>query len=151
FDLILGNPPWIKVEWNEGAVMGDVQPQYVLRDFSAPALAKLREETLAKHARLRQLYLGEYVEFEGMQAFLNAGQNYPVLLRSQSNTFKCFVTRAWDNANGLGVQGFLHPEGLYDDPRGGRLRAALYRRLRYHLHFRNERQLFAENDHHLAF
>ena len=23
FDLILGNPPWIRVEWNEGAVMGD--------------------------------------------------------------------------------------------------------------------------------
>ena len=30
FDLILGNPPWIKVEWNEGAVMGDCEPMYVL-------------------------------------------------------------------------------------------------------------------------
>ena len=45
FDLILGNPPWIKIEWNEGAVMGDVQPLYVpTRRISAPELAKLREE-----------------------------------------------------------------------------------------------------------
>ena len=26
FDLILGNPPWIKIEWDEGGVMGDVEP-----------------------------------------------------------------------------------------------------------------------------
>ena len=24
FDLVLGNPPWIKVEWKEGGVMGDL-------------------------------------------------------------------------------------------------------------------------------
>jgi hypothetical protein len=151
FDLILGNPPWIKVEWNEGAVMGDVQPLYVLRDFTAPQLAKLRDDAFKRHADLREQYLDEYAEFEGTQAFLNARQNYPLLLGSQSNTFKCFITRAWENASERGVQGFLHPEGVYDDPKGGGLRASLYHRLRYHLHFRNEQQLFAENDHHLAF
>jgi len=25
FDLVLGNPPWIKVEWNEGGLMGDLR------------------------------------------------------------------------------------------------------------------------------
>ena len=147
FDLILGNPPWIKVEWNEGAVMGDVQPLYLLRDFSAPQMAKLRADAIAKYAGLRDLYLDEYAEFEGTQAFLNAQQNYQLLLGSQTNTFKCFVTKAWDLASPLGVQGFLHPEGVYDDPNGGRLRSALYRRLRYHFHCRNERALFAEVHH----
>ena len=41
FDLMLGNPPWIKIEWNEGAVMGDLQPLYVLRSFQAPQLAEI--------------------------------------------------------------------------------------------------------------
>ncbi|MFM9158937.1 MAG: Eco57I restriction-modification methylase domain-containing protein, partial [Dolichospermum sp.] len=26
FDLFLGNPPWIKVEWSEGDVLGDAEP-----------------------------------------------------------------------------------------------------------------------------
>ena len=147
FDLILGNPPWIKIEWNEGAVMGDVQPLYLLRDFSAPDLAKLRVDAMSKYPGLRKLYLDEYGEFAGTQAFLNAKQNYPLLLGSQSNTFKCFVTKAWSVASEGGLQGFLHPEGVYDEPKGGALRAELYPRLRYHLHFQNEKKLFAEISH----
>ena len=26
FDLIFGNPPWIKITWNEGDVMSDFEP-----------------------------------------------------------------------------------------------------------------------------
>jgi hypothetical protein len=147
FELILGNPPWIKVGWNEGAVMADVQPLYVLRDFSAPQLSKLRDDAMAKHTGLRDLYLDESVEFEGTQAFLNATQNYSLLLRTQSNTFKCFVTRAWSLASECGVQGFLHPEGVFDDPNGGAMRAAVYMRLRYHFQHQNGLLLFAEVAH----
>ncbi len=46
FDMVVGNPPWIKVEWNEGGVMGDVEPLFVLRKFSASKLSQMREETL---------------------------------------------------------------------------------------------------------
>jgi hypothetical protein len=77
FDLILGNPPWIKVEWNEGGVMGDVEPLFVLRSLSAPELSQLRIQTIAKYPALRGLYLAEYAEFTGTQEFLNARQNYP--------------------------------------------------------------------------
>ena len=31
FDLVLGNPPWIKVEWEEAGVLGDHNPAFVLR------------------------------------------------------------------------------------------------------------------------
>ena len=33
-------------------------------------------------------------------------------------------------SNPKGVAGFLHPEGIYDDPNGGLFRAAIYPRLR---------------------
>lgn len=36
FDLILGNPPWIKVEWNEGGLLGDYEPLFILRNYSQP-------------------------------------------------------------------------------------------------------------------
>ena len=31
FDLILGNPPWIKVEWNEGGILSDYEPSYTIK------------------------------------------------------------------------------------------------------------------------
>ena len=48
-------------------------------------------------------------------------------------------------------RGFLHPEGVYDDPKGGAFRKALYTRLRTHFQFQNEKRLFAEVDHHTLF
>jgi len=151
FDVMLGNPPWIKVQWNEGAVMGDVQPLYVLHDFTAPQLATLRDQSMQRYPELRDQYLDEYVEFEGTQTFLNATQNYALLVSTKANTFRCFIVRSWNLASEFGVQGFLHPEGIYDDPDGGVLRQSVYPRLRFHFQFQNEQRLFGEVHHETLF
>jgi hypothetical protein len=142
FDLILGNPPWIKIEWNEGGVMGDAEPLYVLRNYSAPKMRELREEAFAMHAELKAAYLLEYGEFEGTQNYLNAKQNYPLLLGTQSNSYKCFLTQAWTMASDACTQAFVLPEVVYDYPNVGRLRVVLYSRLRFHAQFQNELRLF---------
>jgi hypothetical protein len=50
--------------------------------------------------------------------------------------------------NKFGSVGFVHPDGVYDDPAAGHLRRALYPRLRYHFQFENELNLFVgTNDH----
>jgi hypothetical protein len=148
FDLIVGNPPWIKVEWNEGGVMGDFEPSFVIQGHSATKLTELRREAIGTLQGLRGAYLEEFAGFAGTQSFLNAEQNYPLLKRTQANLFKCFVPQAWMAMNALGASAFIHQEGVYDDPKGGAFRRALYPRLRYHFHFQNERLLFPEIDHH---
>ena len=150
FDLVLGNPPWIKVEWKEGGVMGDAEPLFVLRGFSASELANLREKTL-EALNLRGSYLAAFEEAEGTQNFLNALQNYPLLKGMQTNLFKCFLPQAWMIGSPTGVSGFLHPEGVYDDPKGGLFREAIYGRLLDHGQFVNELILFADVDHHTKF
>lgn len=142
FDLMVGNPPWIKVEWNEGGVLGDAEPLYLLRDHSAPALATLREQAFSEHPGLKEAYLAEYEEAEGTQAFLNARQNYPELVGMQTNLYKCFLPQAWRFVHTGGVAAFLHPEGVYDDPKGGPFRQLLYPKLRQHFQFQNELILF---------
>jgi hypothetical protein len=142
FDLTLGNPPWLKVEWNSGAVLGDFEPRYVIRGASAPELAKLREETFERVPGLEVNWRNEFEESEGTQNFLNALCNYPLLKGSQTNLFKCFLPQAWDHASPKGVAGFLHPEGVYDDPKGGALRAKLYGALRAHHQYQNQHMLF---------
>ena len=146
FDLVLGNPPWLKVEWNEGGVMGDHEPLFVLRKLSASKLAKKRQEVLDKYD-LRSDYLSAYEEASATQNFLNGIQNYPLLKGMQTNLYKCFLPQAWTNLKELGVAGFLHPEGIYDDPKGGGFREEVYPRLRYHFQFHNELSLFAEVHH----
>ena len=43
-----------------------------------------------------------------------------------------------------GIVGLLHPEGPYDDSKGGEFRRAIYSRLRGHYHHKNERKLFPD-------
>jgi len=143
FDLNVGNPPWIKIQWNEGGLLGDYDPLFVIRNISASQLAVMREEAIEKRSIWGE-YLDEYVAFEGTQNFLNAFQNYPIMKGSQSNLYKCFLPQAWLIVKEQGVSGFLHPEGVYDDPNGGRFREDIYKRLRYHFQFLNVKQLFAE-------
>ena len=144
FDLVLGNPPWIKVEWKEGGVLGDYAPLFVLRKYSATEITAMRDDAFERHAGLRDAWLGELEEAEATQAFLNAGQNYPLLAGQQTNLYKCFLPQAWMIGSENGVAGFLHPEGVYDDPKGGAFREVLYPRLRAHFQFQNEKKLFTE-------
>ncbi|NOG30570.1 class I SAM-dependent DNA methyltransferase [Halomonas sp. TBZ9] len=144
FDITLGNPPWRKVEWQEGGILGDHNPRFVLHRLSATQLTREREAAFERSPALQSAWFAELAEAEGAQAFLNATQNYPQLAGQKANLYKCFLPRAWANGNAQGVSGFLHPEGIYDDPKGGAFRREVYQRLRAHFQFANAFFLFAE-------
>jgi hypothetical protein len=142
FDLIVGNPPWLKVEWEEKGVIGDTDPMVLIRDASASELAERRSDAFANNKSLKTAYLEEHEGQNGIKYFLSAAVNYVLLKGSQTNLFKCFLPQSWRLASEQGIQGFLHPEGVYDDPKGGSLREVLYERLRSHFQFQNESKLF---------
>jgi type I restriction-modification system DNA methylase subunit len=147
FDLMLGNPPWIRIEWTEGDILGDYDPLTVIRNLSASQFAQRREKLFEQYLGLKKGYLQEYEELEGTQNFLNAVQNYPLLQGQKANLYKCFLPQAWTFNKPGGVSGFLHPEGVYDDPEGGMLRRELYRYLKAHFQFQNELIIFPEVGH----
>lgn len=120
FDLVIGNPPWIKITWNEQSVLSDRQPMFAVKKLSASETAKYRTDTL-QYGDIRQLYFAEFEEMSGEQNFLNAVQNYADLKGQQTNLFKCFLPQAWMYNAECGVSAFIHPEGVYDDPKGGPL------------------------------
>ena len=142
FDLILGNPPWLKVEWNEAGILGDRNPIFAIRKISASNLIKLREAAFEDFLGLKVAWTDELQEAEGIQNFLNALQNYPLLQGMKVNLYKCFMPLAWRLSRPLGVSALLHPEGPFDDPDGGSLREAIYLRIRAHFQFQNEFKLF---------
>lgn len=142
FDLTVGNPPWIKLQWNEQGLLEEIDPRLVLDGVSASEVAKRRKQILGD--RWRGEYLQAFTELEGVKAFLNGAQNYPLLVGVQTNLYKCFIARAWGIGSAGGRVGLLHQEGIFDDPRGGRLREHLYSRLRFVFRFKNELHLFSD-------
>lgn len=150
FDLIIGNPPWIKIEWNEQSVLSDTHPMFAVKKLTATQTTHKRAEAL-ENAVTRKMYFSEYEMLSGEQTFLNAMQNYADLKGQQTNLFKCFLPQSWMFSSKSGVAAFVHPEGVYDDPKGGALREKLYPRLRYHFQFQNELLLFPEVAHRATF
>lgn len=142
FDLVLGNPPWIKVEWKEAGVLGEKNPLFAIRKFSASDLGKLRDEAFLTYPGLHDSWTGELELAEATQNFLNGTQNYPLLKGTQTNLYKCFLPLGWQLSGKHGMAAYLHPEGPYDDAKGGVLREALYPRLRAHFQFQNQFMLF---------
>ena len=147
---MIGNPPWIKMEWNEQNVLSDRQPMFAVKKFTATQTTHYRNQELEEDITYG-LYFDEYVGTAGQQTFLNAIQNYPDLKGQQTNLFKCFLPQAWMVAGKNGVSAFIHPDGVYDDPRGGALRKELYPRLCYHFQFTNEMRLFDDVHHNTVY
>lgn len=142
FDLIIGNPPWVKVQWEEAGILSEYDPHIAIRSISASDTMALRKGVFENHASALQAYLQEFTDTVGTKSFLNAENNYPALHGVQTNLYKFFLPLAFRIANKDGVSSFIHPEGVYDDPNGGKLRAAMYPRLRLHAQFRNTLGLF---------
>ena len=151
FDVILGNPPWVRVKRREKEVLGDFDPRLVLRNHSAQYVHGQRKFIIDSSRKSGSVLLDYLVLYESLQGFLGSTQNFPLLSGQQTNLFKCFLPQAWMISGTCGIVAFLHPEGVYDDPNGGDFRSAIYRRLKVHFQFQNERRLFQEIHHRTKF
>ncbi|WP_154140726.1 Eco57I restriction-modification methylase domain-containing protein [Photobacterium damselae] len=142
FDLILGNPPWKKIEWEEIDIMGDADPLFVIKSFSAAKATQMREQAFHAFPSLEKNYLNEYSESDGSKNYLNAPPNYPELRGQKANLYKCFLPLSWRVIGTEGIVGLLHPDGIYEEPNAGALRKAVYRKLKAHFQFENQKKLF---------
>lgn len=150
FDLIAGNPPWLKFTFEEKGIIAEKFPEVEIKSVTAPQVRLLQAEFF-KDEKLKDLYYDEMVGTECIAVFMNAGQNYPLLKGQQTNLYKCVLENGFSLLSKNGFMGLLHPEGVYDDPNGQPLRMEMYPRLRYHFQFKNELVLFSEIDHHNSY
>lgn len=150
FDLIVGNPPWIKATWNDSSVLAEVDPKYGVEESTSTDFNNVRLNVLGE-TFARTFYSANFTSSEGATSFLKSNFTYPELAHLQTNLYKNFIVRSWGLANPAGIISLLHPEGVYDDANGGRFRSIIYPRLRAHFQFKNELQLFADVAHVASF
>lgn len=143
FDLIIGNPPWLKVEWKEQNLLSEHRPILGIRKVDATDIVPIRADLL-EDSKLKSQYFSELISTSGMQNYYGSIQNYPELEGMQSNLYKCFLPLSWRIGNNIGLSAFIHLDGIFDDPNGASFRKIVYPKLKQHYHFINERHLFAD-------
>lgn len=143
FDLIIGNPPWIKLTWEEQTILSEINPILSIKNLSASEVMRKRNEIM--HDKANDLdYLNEYSMIAASQMYYKSIQNYKDLVGQQTNLYKCFLPQGWLFTNTKGISAYIHPDGVFDDPNAIELRKNLLKKLKKHFQFINERLLFAE-------
>lgn len=151
FDVIVGNPPWVSIEMDEAGILSDKNPEIAIRNLSAPEVRIRAKDILGEDSEIKNKYLSEELWAVGTKSFLGANQNFWLLEGQRNNLYKCILVNSVALISKAGFCGLLHPDGIYDDPNGGKLRKHIYKRLKYHFQFRNELILFSDVDHDIPF
>ena len=149
FDLIVGNPPWVKPAWSDPAVLSVWMPEIALRKFNAAKVDSQKEGYFKHNQRLLGTFFRCMNQLARLQSFLSAGTNYPFVNGGSPNLYQCFIDLSFRLVSKSGVAALIHQDSHLQEPRSATLRDACFSRLRYHFLFRNElyQKMFAEVNH----
>ncbi|MER6150676.1 class I SAM-dependent DNA methyltransferase [Streptomyces hirsutus] len=138
FDLQVGNPPWVRPQWQEDQVLAELEPWFVLAERPSAAEWRLRKEDVLEGCRESQGFLlDELAAHTGAAAVLSSETVYPLLVGTQGDLYRAFMSQVWQHLTLKGSAGLIHPDTHFGGLREGVIRAAAYRHLRVHAHFVN--------------
>jgi hypothetical protein len=143
FDLILGNPPWVKVEWKDSHIISDHLPIVALRGADSDALITLREKLFLGDT-FQSSYTEALVSTLGYQAFISSQSIYETLRGVKPNLYKNFIFNSWSQTKEAGVSAFITDRGIFSEPDAANLRCEAYPRLTHLFMFANEKRLFSD-------
>lgn len=148
FDLQVGNPPWVRPDFDATASLAERDVWFALTSKpSTQSFDHHRAKALAD-----PLARAEFVDDEsavvGTRAFVGDTGNYPQLAGLRPDLYRCFMEQTWSHLSPHGVVALIHPETHFTDEKAGALREATYSHLRRHWQFVNELSLFEV--HHLV-
>ncbi len=146
FDLQIGNPPWVRPDWDETGFLAEYDPWWQLANKPAEALRRTkRADTLANPATMENL-LNERALQAGNKEHLGSDIVRPTLAGLHPDLYRCFMEQTWRSLSYNGIIGLIHPESHFTEVRAKGLRRETYSRLRRHWQFRNEKRLFDIHD-----
>ena len=135
FDIVMGNPPWIPVEFIYQTIAYELDPSKAVKRLNSPEAKKVLKSTSgAEKPYVRSLS----VATAGSIAFLGGRSNYSLLKGVKVNLYRNFVLKSLDLISDIGVSGLLHPEGIYTEENSANLRGVLYKRLVAKYQFNND-------------
>jgi hypothetical protein len=142
FDLQVGNPPWVRPDWDEGGALAEHDPWFAL--FGDLDAWKERKSALLSTSQKH--YIAELESAVGVSSFLSAPALYSELRGTQPNLYRLFIIQAWRHARPVGTSGMIHYDTHFSGIPEAQFRSEVYPRLRLHAHFQNRRLIFPDID-----
>ncbi|MGW0333111.1 Eco57I restriction-modification methylase domain-containing protein [Streptomyces sp. NPDC003011] len=144
FDLMVGNPPWVKQEWKESGVLAEFEPWFELSEKPSNEAWDERKADVMGWPGVRSAFMGELADHAAMSGFLASVDTYPELVGTQPDLYRAFMLLGWRAIGGRGTAGIIHPSTHLTGAKEGVLRKAAYRHLRFHADFVNQLYLFTK-------
>ncbi len=139
FDIITGNPPWIKIVLETKDILSEFDPKLVISETSA---AGINTKELLSKKEVYHLLVEESIEIISLSNFFGGIQNYKQLAHQQADLYKAILLNSLYQIRNNGFCGLVHPPTVYEDTKGYSFRELLFQRLKYLFQFRNELNLF---------
>jgi len=149
FDLQVGNPPWVRLDWKDDLVLAENDPWWGITEKPPATERKSRRAFNLGAPSNQAAYLIELASAEGVVEIIGSPIERPVLTGIRTNLYMVFMDTVWRHLSDRGSAGLLHPESHFADPKAASLRRATYGHLRRHWQFVNELFLF-EDIHHMT-
>jgi hypothetical protein len=146
FDLVLGNPPWVKLEFKSVDALSDINPMIAVKNLTRVEASRMQSDIL-EQPEAKTAYIKAYEDIAGAQSFYSAQQNYPLLKGTSTNLYKCFIPQALLACNQNAIFAFVQPTGVFDEANAREMRKVLYRKLKRYYRFENELKLFRDVGH----
>ena len=120
FDLQVGNPPWVRPDWDDALVLAEDDAWFGLVDKPAVDVVRERRKDVLHDGDER--YLDERALVAGTSTHLGSMVDRPVLANLRPDLYRCFMDRTWRSMNTTGIVGLIHPESHFTEERAGGLR-----------------------------
>ncbi|MFI1922400.1 hypothetical protein [Streptomyces sp. NPDC020377] len=142
FDLQVGNPPWVRPQWNEDAVLAEHEPWFGLTEKASVADKEVRRTEILQRVQAIRYTVDELTRASAHLEILGSPQVYPLLAGTKPDLYRAFMCQVWDHSSSSGATGLVHPDTHFTGDKEGALRGAAYQRLRIHGDFVNSGQRF---------
>lgn len=151
FDLQVGNPPWVRLDWRDDLALAEFDPWFALEEKPLQKELESRRKLNLGLIGRRQEFLAEVASWAGLSAHLGSDVEHPILAGLRTNLYMNFMDRTWSSLCSNGAIGLIHPVQHFSDPKAGLLRRKAYQHMRRLMQFGNHILLFGEIDNNRTF
>lgn len=144
FDLVLGNPPWAPVRWEEADFFEEVAPGIHTPKGSSNEYHVRYNQNLEESQLLCEKYKDSRALSESFAIFLKISNTFPFKDTSKVNTYKYFYQRFVSATKTNGIYSIIAQDGILTDKGCIQMRESFYKECKSLYRFKNELNLFED-------
>lgn len=137
FDLQVGNPPWVRPDWNDDVVLAEFKPWFKLAEKPSATIWRERKTDVLAQIGRRDSYLHDLAATIGTATYPSQSVTYPLIAGTRPDLYRAFTCATWAHAATSGTVGLIHPDSHFSGDKETRLRESAYQRLLVHGDFVN--------------